>query len=136
MKLYYALIACLMLTPLQNTATEYRAPLVKEETNNAGKLISYFLRDVLGGIVGLKASQGNPEAAAACLKQVLHGTAGLVETVLEEQRTRGILSSMEEFEKIMEYIQIIIHNSLSSTEGQQAFLLFLEELKNIEHNNK
>ncbi len=113
-------------------------PIVIEEPqpNNAGKIVSYFLRDILGGIVGLKASEGNSKEAAAALKQVLHGTAGLVESVLEEQQTRGLLENAEEFEKVLIFIHELLNHSLTTEQGKEALLLFLQELKNIEQNAK
>ena len=118
------------------TSYNIKAVTAQAETNNAGKLVSYFLRDILGGIVGLKASQGNTQEAANSLKQVLHGMAGIVETTLEEQQTRGLHITVEEFEQIINYLQTIIKQSLSTEEGRDAFDLFLKELKHIAEENK
>ena len=102
------------------------------EATNAGKLVGYFLRDILGGIVGLKGSQGNPQEAAQSLKQVLHGAAHIIETVLEDAKTRGSVITEEQVELLFKYIQTLVIHSLESEEGQRALNLFLEKLNLLE----
>ncbi len=108
----------------------------QNESNNAGKLVSYFLRDILGGIVGLKANQGNSQEASASLKQVLNGMAGLVETVLEENKVRGVSISSEDIETIMLYLKNIIKYSLDTEQGQKALEVLLKDLNLLKKENK
>ena len=108
----------------------------QNESNNAGKLVSYFLRDILGGIVGLKANQGNSQEASASLKQVLNGMAGLVETVLEENKVREVSISSEDIETIMLYLKNIIKYSLDTEQGQKALEVLLKDLNLLKKENK
>ncbi len=137
MKIYYKRIMLLVCFLVNNKILTSQIVISHQvESNNAAKLVSYFLRDILGGIVGLKANQGNSQEASASLKQVLNGMAGVVETVLEDNKMRIVSISVEDIEVVILYLKKIINNSFETDEGQKIFDSLLNELKSIEKENK